>query len=900
MKKARTPTTTSRCARAVPLPIRDGEVQVFYTSLNAQRLGRGTDALQRVGGGVSCFILSLFLALPVSAATPSVVSQMTLDEKVGQLQAAAPAIPRLGVTAYNWWNEGLHGVARAGEATVFPQAIGLAATWDVDLLHNVGDVVSTEARAKFNTVGANKDHGRYLGLTIWSPNINIFRDPRWGRGQETYGEDPHLTGALGTAFVQGLQGSDPLHPKTIASVKHFAVHSGPEAGRHGFDVESSPYDREATYLPAFRQVVTEGKAQSVMCAYNSLHGVPACASDDLLNVRLRKDWNFKGYVVTDCDAVEDMYAFHFYRETPEENAAEALKAGTDLNCGTYYKHLKTAVEKKLVTQGQLDTAVARLWEARTKLGLDGIPSPYSGIGTDQLHTPAAADLALKAARESIVLLKNDGVLPLKSTAKIAVVGPNADTLEILQANYHGAAIDPVTPLKGLRTALGADRVVYAQGANIAEGVAIPIPETALSTGKEAGLTGEYFDNPDFTGQPVLTRIDKTVNLDLYNVVPVKGFEKKPYGVRWSGYLTPPAAGDYQLKLYTERCWECNNQHDLLTLYIDDKPVISDTGDGKSLSADLRFNDTKPHKIRLEFKHTGQDWGVRLQWQAPAEAQLAEAVKAAQSADAVVAFVGLSPDIEGEELSILVPGFDRGDRTDLALPARQEALLKALKATGKPLIVVNLSGGAVALNWAKANADALLQGWYPGESGGTAIAETLLGHNNPSGRLPVTFYKSVQDLPPFIDYRMDGRTYRYFKGEALYGFGYGLSYTTFGYSDLRVSSASVVAGQGVTVTAKVTNTGKVAGDEVAQAYLTPSANDQGLNYSLVGFTRVHLKPGESRQVTFELTPRDLSTIDRRGNRAQTAGTYGLFVGGGQPKPTDAQQTLTLTGHQALPK
>jgi beta-glucosidase len=850
-------------------------------------------------------IPAVVAAKPVAAPSPPpVVRQMTIDEKVGQLQAAAPAIPRLGVTAYNWWNEGLHGIARIGDATVFPQAIGLAATWDDGLLHEVGDTVATEARAKFNEVGADKDHGRYQGLTIWSPNINIFRDPRWGRGQETYGEDPYLTGHLATAFVQGLEGPDRLHPKTIASVKHFAVHSGPEAGRHGFDVDASPYDREATYLPAFRQVVTVAKPGSVMCAYNSIHGVPACASDDLLNIRLRKDWRFTGYVVTDCDAVEDMYAFHFYRLTPEENAAEAIKAGTDLNCGTYFSHLKTAVNKKLVTSAEIDTALTRLWDVRAKLGIDGVASPYRNIGADQIHTQAAADLALKAARESIVLLKNDGVLPLKSTAKIAVVGPNADTLEILQANYHGTAIDPVTPLKGLRAAMGADRVTYAQGANIAEGVAIPIPETALSTGpqpgQQTGLTGEYFNNPDFTGRPVLTRIDKTVNLDLYNTVPVKGFEKAPYGVRWSGYLTPPAAGDYQLKIYTERCWECNNQHDVITLYVDDKPVISDNGDGKALSADLHFDDARPRKIRLDFRHSGQDWGVRLQWQAPPEAQVAEAVKAAQGADAVVAFVGLSPDIEGEELSILVPGFDRGDRTDLALPARQEALLKAVKATGKPLIVVNLSGGAVALNWAKDNADALVQGWYPGESGGTAIAETLLGKNNPSGRLPVTFYRSVQDLPPFIDYRMDGRTYRYFKGEALYGFGYGLSYTTFGYSDIRLSSPSVAAGKAVTVTATVTNTGAIEGDEVAQAYLTPPANALGLKYSLVGFKRIHLKPGESADVTFELTPRDLSTVDRAGNRAQVAGDYGLFVGGGQPDKSGVHQTLTLTGSYILPK
>ncbi len=862
--------------------------------------GEGDRRAKHVGGGVSCFLLALFLVMPVSAATPPVVAKMTLDEKVSQLQAAAPAIPHLGVTGYNWWNEGLHGIARIGEATVFPQSIGLAATWDTDLLHSVGDTVATEARAKFNGIGAVKDHGRYQGLTIWSPNINIFRDPRWGRGQETYGEDPYLTGHLATAFVEGLEGPDPAHPKTIASVKHFAVHSGPEAGRHGFDVDASPYDREATYLPAFRQVVTVANPGSVMCAYNSIHGVPACASNDLLNIRLRKDWGFKGYVVTDCDAVEDMYAFHFYRLTPEENAAEALKGGTDLNCGTYFSHLKAAVDKKLITTAEIDTAVTRLWDARGRLGLDGAPSPYSTISPSAIHTPDAAVLALKAARESIVLLKNDGVLPLKPTAKIAVVGPNADTLEILQANYHGTAIDPVTPLKGLRTALGADRVTYMQGANIAEGVAIPIPETALSTGREAGLTGEYFDNTDFTGQPVVTRVDRTVNLDLYNAAPVKGLENRAYGVRWTGYLTPPAAGNYQLKIYTERCWECNNEHDAITLYVDGKAVITDSGDGKSLEASLHFDDAKPHPIKLEFRHVGQDWGVRLQWHAPAEAQVAEAVKAAQGADAIVAFVGLSPDIEGEELQILVEGFDRGDRTNLALPARQETLLKALKATGKPLIVVNLSGGAVALNWAKANADALLQGWYPGESGGTAIAETLLGQNNPSGRLPVTFYKSVQDLPPFIDYRMEGRTYRYFKGEPLYGFGYGLSYTTFGYSDIRLSSTTVAAGKGVTVTAKVTNTGAVEGGEVAQAYLTPPANAQGLKYSLVGFRRVHLKPGESAEVTFELTPRDLSTVDRAGNRAQTAGDYGLFIGGGQPSDAGVRHDLTLTGNYKLPK
>lgn len=843
-------------------------------------------------------LIPLCLALLAGPVAAGPLDHLTTDEKIAELQAAAPAIPRLGVTGYNWWNEGLHGLARNGEATVFPQAIGLAATWDPDLLSAVGTVVSTEARAGFNAIGKAKDHGRYQGLTIWSPNINIFRDPRWGRGQETYGEDPYLTGTLATAFVEGLQGPDPAHPRTIASVKHFVVHSGPEAGRHGFDTDVSPYDLEATFTPAFRQVIIQAHAQSVMCAYNALHGTPVCADADLLNGRLRRDWGFTGYVVTDCDAIEDMYLFHFYRQTPEETAAAALKAGTDLNCGTYYHYLKGALDRKLVTAADIDRAAGRLFAARQLLGIDGTGSLYDTVGADQIHTEKARALALQAARESLVLLKNNGVLPLKTSARIAVVGPNADTLEILEANYHGTAIAPVTPLAGLRKTYAA--VAYAQGANIAEGVTIPIPETALSSDGHAGLTGQYFANGDFSGTPVLTRVDPTVDLDLYNAVPVKGLEKGPYSIRWSGMITPPAPGDYQLKIYTERCWECADRHDAVTLFIDGKAVVADTGDGKNLAATIHFDDTHPHAIRLDFAHTGGDWGVRLQWQAPAEAQRAEALAATKDADAIVAFVGLSPDVEGEELSILVPGFDRGDRTDLGLPARQQALLEALKATGKPLIVVNLSGGGVALGWAKAHADAVLQAWYPGEAGGTAIADVLSGAYNPSGRLPVTIYASAQDLPPFVDYRMAGRTYRYFTGTPVFGFGYGLSYTQFGYSGLK-APASVKAGETVEVHATVTNSGAAEGDEVAELYLTPSNDGQGLLRALAGTRRVHLKPGESREVTFTLSPRALSQVQRDGVRLQTDGVFGVFVGGAQPgSGQGVNGTLTLTGHAILPR
>ena len=840
-----------------------------------------------------------------AARTPAgdaTVKALTLDEKVAELQAAAPAVPRLKIKAYNWWNEGLHGIARNGYATVFPQAIGLAATWDPDLLHAVGDTIATEARAKYNAVGLDNDHGRYQGLTIWSPNINIFRDPRWGRGQETYGEDPFLTGTMATAFVEGLQGPDPAHPKTIATVKHFAVHSGPEAGRHGFDVDPSPYDLEATYLPAFRQAITVGHAQSIMCAYNALHGVPACANTMLLDDHLRQAWGFKGYVVTDCDAVEDMTIFHYYRPSAAENAAAALKAGTDLNCGTYFGHLKEAVASGLVSEKDMDRSLDRLWAARRRLGLDGAGSPYDTISPEALHTSEAAGLALKAARESIVLLKNNGALPLKAGARIAVIGPNADTIDVLQANYHGTILAPVTPLTALRSAFGVDHVAYAQGAPVVEQMPLPVPETALRTVDGApGLTGDYYDNSDFAGTPVMTRVDRSVDLDLYNAVPAPALAKGSYGIRWHGRIVPPAPGDYTFSLYTERCWECGDRHDQVALFIDGKPVVQDTGDGKHLTAQVHFDDVRSHDLTMEFRHTGGDWGVRLQWQPPVAALRAQAVTAAKDADAVIAFVGLSPDIEGEELSVLVPGFDHGDRTDLTLPASQAAMLEAVKATGKPLIVVDLSGGAVALDWAQSHADAVLQAWYPGEGGGQAIAETLTGANNPSGRLPVTFYQSVQDLPPFVDYRMAGRTYRYFAGRPLYPFGYGLSYTTFSYRDLQLSQTVLKAGRSLHVTATVTNSGAVEGDEVAQVYLTPPMGSQGLLRTLVGFRRVHLKPGASATLGFDLDPRSLSTVDAQGRRAVRSGSYDLFVGGGQPGTlAGLHDKLTVSGNFPLPE
>ena len=859
----------------------------------------------------ACAVIGMVLFAACASAAPddatvraqTLVAKLTLKERVAQLQADAPVIPRLGVPAYTWWNEGLHGLARGGFATVFPQAIGLAAAWDPALLQEVGTVVSTEARARFNAVGGNDAHGRYQGLTIWSPNINIDRDPRWGRGQETYGEDPYLTGQLAVAFVRGIQGDDPAHPRAIATPKHFVVHSGPEFGRHGFDVDVSPHDLEATYLPAFRAAVTAGHAGSVMCAYNALHGTPVCADENLLTATLRDDWEFAGYVVSDCDAIDDMTQFHHYKPDDAQSSAAAIEAGTDLDCGSAYASLGEAMQKGYVKESVLDNALVRLFAARYRLGIMGgnDDGAYARIGIDQIDSTAHRKLALRAARESIVLLKNaHATLPLHAGTRIAVIGPDADTVEALEANYHGTAREPVTPLDGLRQCFGADHVTYAQGAPVATGVPIPIPETALRSDGKPGLKGEYFDHADFSGKPRLTRIDRTIDFDWDHVAPGSALDPNHYAVRWTGELVPPGAGDYTLVVHVDRCFDCRG-HDPVRLFIDGKKLIDNPGNGKSMQATMHFTDASPHAIKLEMLHSGQDQGIRLQWLAPPAAQLAEAEAAARRADVVLAFVGLSPDVEGEESPLDVPGFDHGDRTDIALPAAQHALLERMATTGKPLVVVLMSGSAVAIDWAQQHADAILDAWYPGESGGAAIAQVLAGDYNPAGRLPVTFYRATRDLPPYVSYDMQGRTYRYFTGTPLYPFGYGLSYTTFAYADPALSTTQLTAGATLKVGATVRNTGARAGDEVAQVYLDAPDVPPAPRHALVGFERVHLEPGESRRVEFELSPRALSTVDAAGQRAVVAGRYRVFVGGGQPGDAPGvSASFTISGRDVLPR
>ncbi len=868
------------------------------------------------------------------------VGRMTLAEKVSQMGSASAAVPRLGVPSYNWWNEALHGVARSGYATMFPQAIGMAATWDAPLLGEIGDAISTEARAKNNEALRHGNRDIYFGLTFWSPNINIFRDPRWGRGQETYGEDPFLTGQLAIRFIQGLQGTDPIYYKVIGTPKHFAVHSGPENARHKFNVDPSPHDLWDTYLPQFRSAIVDAKADSIMCAYNAIDGAPACGSKLLLADVLRKDWGFKGVVTSDCGAIDDFYKPNTHQTEPDAEHADrdAILAGTDTNCGATYERLGAAVEQGLLKESDIDTSLIRLFEARIELGQFDPPAqvPYAAIPFSAVHSPANVALAKRTAEESLVLLKNDGLLPLQSGKykTIAVVGPNASTLASLTGNYNGTPHDPTMPLDALETALHGSRILYAPGAPFVDGFALPVPRTMLHPTADSdvqGLKAEYFATPTLSGKPIRSTIDPQINFDWDGVNPLPGTPAGGFAVRWSGTLSAPAAGTYSFRLLAGPCQGCAREQSFRVL-IDGKEVAASAPPPPSRGAaatqidgitglpeeaqrqgparfDISFTEGQRHGIEVVLLRQSADHGtgVTLEFTPPPGVLLPAALDAANHADLVIAMLGLAPTLEGEEMPIKLPGFDGGDRSDIALPASQEALLGQLAATGKPLVVVLLNGSALAVNFAAAHAGALLEAWYPGEAGARAIADTLTGIVNPSGRLPLTFYASQSDLPPFTDYSMRNRTYRYFSGQPLFGFGYGLSYTHFRYGKPSLSTAKLHAGETLTATVELHNTGQHAGEEVAELYLLPpTTGNSGLSprLQLEGFQRASLKPGESRHLTFQLDPRLLSEVDAKGVRSVQPGTYRLAIGGSQPSdphaPAPAQIVeFTIDGTVELP-
>jgi len=878
-------------------------------------------------GTVGLWVASAFSTVsrcqvPTHAPTPeteervaALVGQMTLEEKVSQMQNDASAIPRLNVPAYNWWSEGLHGIARSGYATVFPQAIGLAATWDVPLMHRVADTISTEARAKNGEALREGNHSIYYGLDIWSPNINIFRDPRWGRGQETYGEDPFLTGRLGVAFVEGLQGDDPKYYKTIATPKHFAVHSGPETTRHTANIEPSAHDLEDTYLPAFRATVTQAKAGSVMCAYNAVDGEPACANTMLLQDRLRKDWEFDGYVTSDCAAITDIAVGHHYSPDLEHAAVAAVRAGTDTSCGKEYAVLVKAVQDGLISEKEIDRSVKRLFTARFELGLFDDPTKvvYAQIPFDEDDSPAHRELSLQTAEKSIVLLKNDGVLPLKKSIKIAVIGPNAASLAAIEGNYNAVPSRPILPLAGMEKAFGANQIRYAQGSPYVSELPVPVPKTLLHPAAgdpRFGLNGEYFDNVEFQGSPSMTRVDQQVEFDWNAASPDKSISASHFGVRWAGTIQVPAAGDYNFSFTLAHCYPCGDAENV-KVYFDDKPLsdqpvpATDYRSSGLKPFTLHFADTKPHTFRVEYTHKAKLFGagITLSWRPPIDAEREAAIESAKQADVVVAFVGLSPELEGEEMPVHVQGFDGGDRTSIELPAVQQKMLEAVAATGKPLVVVLMNGSALAVEWSKTHANAIVEAWYPGEEGGTAIANVLTGTTNPAGRLPITFYASTKDLPPFDDYSMAGRTYRYYAGTPLWGFGYGLSYSTFQWTNLKLSSASLKAGDPILVDADVENTSDRAGDAVSELYLTPPAEPTSPQLALVGFDRLTLAPHAKQHVHFAVDARALSTVDAKGVRAVRGGDYVLHLGGTQPTGAaegSVSAGFRIRGSEELPR
>ena len=841
--------------------------------------------------------------LPVDARVADLIGRLTLEEKVAQMMNTTPGIERLGIPAYDWWSEGLHGVAAAGRATVFPQAIGLAASWDTALMHRVATVISIEARAKHNeTIRRNGGASRiFEGLTFWSPNVNIFRDPRWGRGQETYGEDPYLTGRMAVAFVHGMQGDDPRYLRVVSTPKHYAVHSGPDPERHRFDAVVDERDLRETYLPAFRAAVTEADAQSVMCSYNRVDGTPACANRRLLGDILRDEWHFSGYVVSDCDAVDDIRDGHKMAADNAEASTMAVRAGDDLNCGQAFRSLVDAVHRGLIAESEVDSALGRLVRARIKLGMFDPPSrvAYARIPYSENGSPEHRALAAEATRKAIVLLKNDGTLPLRQGLKtIAVIGPNADDQETLLGNYNGLPANPVTPLAGIRAKVSpGTEVIYARGSDLAPStpslVTVPASALATDTGAQArnGLTGAYYANRTMSGGPAATRTDAGVDFDWWDVAPVPELPADTFSIRWSGWLLPPVTGRYALGV---------SALGLVRLFLDDSIVVQSGWPG-TRSADVDLVAGKPRRIRLEFVGRQPNAVMHLIWGVPNPHLLDDAVAAARRADAVILCLGLSPRLEGEEMPVHVPGFEGGDRTSLDLPEPQERLLEAVAAVGKPTVLVLLNGSAVAVNWAAEHVPAIVEAWYPGQAGGTAVADVLFGDYNPAGRLPVTFYKSVGQLPPFTDYRMAGRTYRYFTSEPLFPFGYGLSYTRFAYSGLEVP-ASVPAGDPVQVSAVVENAGSVAGEEVVEVYVSnKSATVPVPIRALAGIERLSLRPGERRHVTFSLTPRQLSLIDAAGRRVVEPGDYEISVGGKQPGFSglaDAATTGVATGRVVL--
>ena len=814
------------------------------------------------------------------------LSRLTLEEKISLTRYDSPSIDRLGIPAHNWWNECLHGVARSGRATVFPQAIGMAAMWDTEQMYEIANAISDEARAKHHDYASRGKRGIYQGLTFWTPNINIFRDPRWGRGMETYGEDPYLTAETAIPFIKGLQGNDSTYLKLVATSKHFAVHSGPESTRHSFDVYPNDYDLQETYFPHFKRTVQEADVYSVMCAYQRFRGEPCCG-DKYLEDLLRNKWGFKGYIVSDCWAIKDFYDpnAHHIVNTSAEAAVKAVKAGTDLNCGdTYDPGLMDAVKQNLITEAEIDVSVRRLLLARMKLGqFDPVAQvKYAQIPISVVENEQHRLIALVAARKSMVLLKNDNnMLPFsKDVKKVAVIGPNSNDREVLLGNYNGYPSEKTTPLSGIIEKLPLAEVRYAQGCHLAEKLpsltAIPIDYFFTDKDKStSGLQAEYFDNKDFKGKPKHTRVDESIDFVWWDKAPFQDMAYEEFSVRWKGVLVPPVSGEYAIGAEAFRGYK---------LYLDGNLLSSGRDDHHSRKQYeyVHLEAEKAYEIVMEFFQDHTEYShAHLLWEIPNENLKQEAIDLAKESDLVVLCMGLSPLLEGEEMPVKVDGFQGGDRLHINLPKTQTDLIREIQRLGKPTVLVLLNGSALAFNWEAENIPAIIEAWYPGQAGGTAIADVIFGDYNPAGRLPVTFYKDVNQIPAFDNYDMKGKTYRYFSGEPLYEFGYGLSYTSFQYTWNEIPE-KVENGKDISVSVDVTNTGEMDGDEVVQLYVSlPDSKLQKPIRALQGFKRIHLKKGETQTVEFVLKPHQFAARNNENIPVVEAGNVLLSIGGKQP-------------------
>ncbi|RYZ29888.1 MAG: beta-glucosidase [Chitinophagaceae bacterium] len=812
------------------------------------------------------------------------VSRLTLEEKVAQMLNAAPSIDRLGIPAYDWWNEVLHGVARTPyKVTVYPQAIAMAATFDTSALKQMADYSALEGRAIYNKAIQDGKRGqRYLGLTYWTPNINIFRDPRWGRGQETYGEDPFLTAMLGRAFVRGLQGDDPKYLKAAACAKHYAVHSGPEPLRHVFNVSPNNHDLWNTYLPAFKELV-DANVAGVMCAYNAFKGQPCCGSDQLMVDILRNQWKFTGYVTSDCWAIDDFFKNHKTHPDAASASADAVIHGTDIDCGTdAYKSLVQAVKQGKITEKQIDVSIKRLFMIRFRLGMFDPVSmvKYAQTPATVLESPEHKAHSLKMARESIVLLKNAAnTLPLKKNIKkIAVLGPNADNAIAVLGNYNGTPSNIVTARQGIKNKLGSDvEVVYEKAINFTNDTLLQYANISdqFSWKGAKGFQAEYFNNRELKGEPISKRIETTLDNNWQEgQIVIDTLKAYNFSVRYTTDFTPATSGDITFELDAD---------DGYRFLVDGKEVINAWTRNRwgARTFKLSAEKGKTYNLVVEYFQGEGKASVRLRAGHYVKTDFAALANRLKDADAIVYVGGISPQLEGEEMRVDYPGFNGGDRTSIFLPAVQTSLMKALKTTGKPVVFVMMTGSAIATPWEAENVPAIVNAWYGGQDAGTAIADVLFGDYNPSGRLPLTFYKSDSDLPDFNDYSMANRTYRYFKGQPLYAFGHGLSFTTFAYKKLGWP-VSIGNKKNAIIRVTVTNTGSMDGEEVVQLYVSGEAKNAHASIrSLKGFQRVFLKKGESKQLQFNLTEENLSVMDDNGKPQKLKGKVSISVGGCQP-------------------